>query len=127
MLLYLPNRVFDLTDIVRARVRLAGGLAVQARVTQLVSFNVGGYGGLYGGIYGPRGKPRVPWPVGFEGYSGISASVVKVSTEGPYYGPGEVGAGFQALLLGVDLGVAPGEILDFFTSIVGWDFRKDDL
>jgi hypothetical protein len=127
MLLYLPNRVFDLTDIVRARVRLAGGLAVQARVTKLVSFNVGGYGGLYGGIHGPRGEPRVPWPVGFESYSGISASVVKVGTQGPYYGPGEVGAGFQLLIFGVDLGVAPGEVLDFFTSIVGWDFRKDDL
>ena len=127
ILLYLPNRVFDFTDIVRARVRVAPGVAVQARVTQLVSVNVGSYGGIYGGIFGPRGKRRVPWPVGFEAYSGISASVAKVGTEGPYYGPGEVGAGFQALLIGVDLGVAPGEILDFFTSIVGWDFRKDDL
>ncbi|UCE85271.1 MAG: hypothetical protein JSU66_13100 [Deltaproteobacteria bacterium] len=127
ILLYLPNRVFDLTDIVRARVRVAPGVAVQARVTQLVSANVGSYGGVYAGLHGPRGKRRIPWPVGFEAYSGISASVAKVGTSGPYYGPGEVGAGFQALLFGVDLGVAPLELLDFLTSTIGWDFRNDDL
>ncbi len=127
ILFYLPNRVFDLTDIVRARVRLALGVAVQARATKLVSANVGSYGGLYAGLHGPRGKRRIPWPAGFEGYTGISASVAKVGTDGPYYGPTEVGAGFQVLVFGVDLGVAPLEVLDFIVGFIGVDLRNDDI
>ena len=41
LLYYLPNRILDLTDILRLRARVGPGLAVSARATENVSF----YGG----------------------------------------------------------------------------------
>ena len=126
ILLYIPNRIFDLTDIVRARVRVAPGLQVNARATQVAAVGLGSYAGVFGGIPGPRGERKIALPVGFESAAGAQVSVAKAGS-GPYYGLLEVGAGFQAVILGLDIGVDPGEALDFVTSIFLWDFREDDL
>ena len=126
ILLYIPNRIFDLTDIVRARVRVAPGLQVNARATQALAVGAGAYTGVFAGIPGPRGGRKIALPVGFESEAGAQVSAVRAGS-GPYYGLLEVGAGFQAVFLGLDIGVDPGEALDFVTSIFLWDFREDDL
>lgn len=41
--LYIPNRVLDLLDIIRLRVRVGPGIAADARVTKLVAVDVGVY------------------------------------------------------------------------------------
>src|SRR5512136_3407887 len=64
LLFYIPNRIFDVFDLVRARVRVGPGLAVDARVTKYGDLYAGGYSTLFVGIHGPRTKPRIPWPIG---------------------------------------------------------------
>ena len=128
LLFYLPNRIFDIFDIARARLRVGPGFAVDARVTKYGDLYVGGYSTLFVGIHGPRTKPRIPWPIGFEALAGSTAtSVADVATEGPSYGYGEVGVGFQAAIVGVDVGADVVEVLDlvlglFFINLTGDDF-----
>ncbi len=128
LLFYIPNRIFDIFDVARARVRVGPGFAVDARVTRYGDLYAGGYSTLFVGLHGPRTKPSIPWPAGFESRAGIKAtSVADAATKGPLYGYGEVGVGFQAAILGIDIGVDPVEILDlllgfFFIDLAGDDF-----
>jgi hypothetical protein len=128
VLMYIPNRIFDILDIVRLRVRVGPGLALGARVTEAVDANIGAYTSIFAGIPGPRGRPRINLPVGVENYAGIEV-VVGTSDEkatAPHYGALEVGAGFQAAILGLDLGIDPGEILDLATGLLFIDIIGDD-
>jgi hypothetical protein len=128
VLFYIPNRIFDVFDLVRARVRVGPGLAVDARVTKYGDLYVGGYSTLFVGIHGPRTKPRIPWPIGFEARAGIKAtSVADVATEGPSYGYGEVGVGFQAAIVGVDVGADVVEVLDLVLGLFFIDLTGDDF
>jgi hypothetical protein len=131
LLLYVPNRFFDVFDLVRARLRVGPGLAVGARVTELADVNLGAYTTIYAGLPGPRGKPRIPLPVWFEMYAGAEVSVLDASTEGgrfsPDYGPTEVGLGFQAGLVGLDLGIEPWDFVDLALGLVLLDPNGDDF
>jgi hypothetical protein len=131
LLFYVPNRIFDVFDLVRARVRVGPGLAVGIRATELADLNLGAYTTLYAGLPGPRGKPRIPLPVGVEVYAGAEVSVVDVSTEeGPFspsYGPAEIGLGFQAAVLGLDLGIEPWDFVDLVLGLVLLDPNGDDF
>jgi len=128
LLFYIPNRIFDVFDLVRARVRVGPGLAVDARVTKYGDLYAGGYSTLFVGIHGPRTKPRIPWPIGFEARAGIKAtSLADVATEGPAYGYGEVGVGFQAAIVGVDVGVDVVEVLDLVLGLFFIDLTGDDF
>jgi len=131
LLFYIPNRIFDVFDLVRLRVRVGPGLAVGVRATELADLNLGAYTTLYAGLPGPRGKPRIPLPVGLEVYAGAEVSVLDVSTEeGPFspnYGPTEVGLGFQAAILGIDLGIEPWDFVDLALGLVLLDPNGDDF
>ena len=128
LLFYIPNRIFDVFDLVRARVRVGPGLAIDARVTKYGDLYAGGYSTLFVGLHGPRMKPGIPWPIGLESRAGIKAtSVADTATQGPPYGYGEVGAGFQAAMIGVDIGVDAVEILDLVLGIFFIDLTGDDF
>ncbi len=132
LLFYIPNRVFDVLDIVRLRVRAGPGLSVGARVTELVDVNFGGYATFYAGIHGPRSRPEIPWPIGIENYAGIEVSVIEVGSDesgrfAPQYGPLEVGFGTQLIVLGFDLGVEPYDVLDFGLGLLTLDPKGDDF
>jgi len=130
LLFYIPNRLFDVFDIVRARARLAPGMAINARVTQLAALTFGGYAGVFAGLPGPRGMPRIPLPFGVEQYSGLQVSVAGTDSKSrvtPNYGKTEVGAGFQLLLVGIDLGVDPLEVLDLAAGFLLIDLTGDDF
>ena len=127
LLFYIPNRIFDIFDPVRARLRVGPGFALDARVTRYGDLYVGGYSSLFVGIHGPRTEPAIPWPVGFEARAGIKAtSIADAATPGPAYGYGEVGAGFQAAIVGVDVGVDAVEILDLVLGFFFIDLTGDD-
>ena len=130
IIFYIPNRILDLLDIVRLRVRVGPGLAVGARVTEPFSVFVGGYESVYAGLPGPRLRPIVKPPVGLEDNQGIGVSIFDLTFDagyGPDYSQTEIGASFQALIVGVDVDVDPIEILDFALGLVFIDIRGDDL
>ncbi len=130
LLFYIPNRLLDVFDIVRARVRLGPGVAVGARVTELADVYIGTYASVYVGLPGPRGRRMPRLPVGFESKSGVEASVADVTAEGgigPDYGEFECGLGLQLLIVGFDVGVEPFEILDLVAGLIFFDPRGDDF
>ena len=77
---YLPNRLFDLCDVFRLRVRVGSGFAVGARVTRYLPIFAGDYQALWLGMPGPRGRARLPLPAGTEGQSGIDAGIAQLGS-----------------------------------------------
>ncbi len=131
VLFYIPNRVFDVLDIVRARVRLGPGLAVGARVTKLTDVFLGGYNSVFFGLPGPRQAPKVPVPFGPEARSGVAVSVADATVTdydaNPRYADTEVGAGVHVAIIGAEVGVDPAEVFDLLFGIFLIDFREDDM
>lgn len=130
LLLYIPNRVLDLFDMVRARLRVGPGLAAGVRATEPLSIYVGGYASVYAGLPGPRQRPWFPIPVGLETHTGVTASVADATLDagiGPDYSPTEVGASLHLLIVGADVGVDPMEIVDFLAGFILMDPRGDDF
>jgi len=130
VLLYIPNRIFDVLDIVRLRLRLGPGFAFDARATEVADVFVGAYTSVFVGIPGPRGEPFINWPFGIENKVGAELSVADASTDGrfgPHYGAVEFGVGVQAALIGLDVGVDPWEVVDFAVGLLTFDPVHDDL
>lgn len=130
IVLYLPNRVFDLVDIFRVRARVGPGFAAGVRVTDIADVYLGSYTSLFAGLPGPRMKRTVPVPVGLESHNGLEVSIIAATLDaglGPAYSPTEIGISLHLLVVGLDLGFDPVEILDFATGIVGVDIRDDDF
>jgi hypothetical protein len=130
VVMYLPNRILDVFDIVRMRVRVGPGLAVGARATEVASAFVGAYGTVYAGLPGPRNRPTVKLPFGFESRSGVQASVLDATATGgvgPDYSTSEIGADAQAGIVGINVGVDPVEVVDLAAGFLFIDLRNDDL
>ncbi|MEE4261601.1 MAG: hypothetical protein V2I56_02855 [Desulfobacteraceae bacterium] len=130
LLLYIPNRILDIFDFVRLRVRVGPGVAVGVRATRPLTLAVGGYTSLYAGLPGPRLKPTVKFPVGIENYAGMEASVLYGSSGGrfaPNYSSTEIGVSVHPLLVGLDICVDPLEVLDLALGFVFIDIRGDDF
>ncbi len=130
ILLYIPNRIFDVFDIVRVRARVGPGVAAGVRVTKYLQAYLGAYGAIYGGLPGPRMRTTPRSPIGLETNTGITLSVLDATIDGgfgPNYSPSEIGAGVQIGILGVDIGIDPVEILDLFAGIFTLDIRDDDF
>lgn len=129
VLMYLPNRLLDLLDIARLRLRVGPGIAAGVRVTKPLQANIGSYATVYAGLPGPRGDASFRSPIGLEAYTGAALSVLSVESEsfGPHYSPTEIGVGAQLLLVGVDAGVDPLEVVDFVLGLFFIDLRDDDL
>ncbi len=127
---YLPNRVFDVSDLLRARVRVGPGTAVSVRATEFADVFLGGYTSIWAGVHGPRGGRRVPWPAGFEGRFGAELSVADASAGGFWganYATDEIGAGFHLFLIGLDLGVSPVQAFDLLLGFALLDPAGDDF
>jgi hypothetical protein len=131
LLFWLPNRVFDVLDLVRLRVRAGPGFTIGARVTELVDVSLGSHATVWAGLHGPRKSPQIPWPLGLETYAGMEVSVVDVGTEedkhGPQYGPLEIGVGTQLVIVGFDIGIEPYDALDLVLGILTLDPKGDDF
>jgi hypothetical protein len=130
LLWYIPNRISDLLDIVRLRLRVGPGFQIGARITEAVDLNVGGYTSIFIGIPGPRQAREFNWPFGFESLSGMEFMFWDGTAspgDGPNYGLTEIGLGLQVVLVGLDLGVDVWEALDFVTGLVCVDPGEDDI
>ncbi len=126
---YLPNRLFDLCDVVRLHARVGTGFAAGARVTRYVPAFIGDYGALWVGLPGPRGRAKLPLPVGTESQGGVEAgpALAGSGSHAPVYGVGEVGAGGMVYIVGVDVGVDLYEVADFLAGFALVDFARDDF
>jgi hypothetical protein len=131
LVLYIPNRVFDLLDIFRVRARVGPGLAIAARATETMNVGVGSYASFFAGIPGPRQAVEFPTPLGLETFSGIelkpSGALVRRGGYEPKYGAGEVGVSLHLLLVGIDLGIDLLEVADFAGGLVLMNPQRDDL
>lgn len=130
ILFYLPNRVLDLLDIFRLRLRVGPGVAAEARLTIYAANFAGQYQALYVGLPGPRLAPIWPKPAGLEEWKGLMVMGVDATDDSPHppgYSISECNAGVHVLLLGLDFGVDPIEIGDFLTGFIMLDVRGDDL
>lgn len=130
VVMYVPNRVFDLFDIFRLRARVGPGLAASVRITKPVSVFLGSYAAIWAGLPGPRQEPTLPLPIGFETNNGASLSYLDATVgydTGPTYSDTEIGIGIHPIIFGIDIGIDPWEIVDFFGGFVGFDVRVDDL
>jgi hypothetical protein len=129
VLLYLPNRIFDILDIVRARVRLGPGIGVGVRATELADVFVGSYVTVFVGIHGPRGETKIPWPAGLESSTGVEVSVADATIDGPIgpdYGLAEFGVDGQFAIVGFAVGVDPFEVVDALVGFLTFDLMDDD-
>ena len=130
LILWAPNRVLDVFDIMRVRIRFGLGVGLGVRATKYVAAYAGSYTTIYAGLPGPRCRRMPRSPVGLESYNGVKASVADLTVDGgigPDYSSTEFGAGFQLILFGIDIGVDPFEVIDFTGGILLWDPRQDDL
>jgi hypothetical protein len=130
VLLYIPNRIFDFLDIFRFRVRVGPGAGVGVRVTEPLSIYAGSHAAIYAGLPGPRQSPGVPLPVGAEAVAGGKLSLLNgvfAADTSSRHSFSEIGVETQLLLIGVDIGIDPVEILDFFTGFFLIQIREDDL
>jgi hypothetical protein len=126
---YLPNRLLDLTDIVRLRVRVGPGLAVGVRATKYATFFAGEYHAAFVGLPGPRQAPGWPVPGGLEQEKGLHLFGVDATDTLPHepvYSKSEFILGAHLLAAGAEAGVDPVELVDFLLGFVLLDIRKDD-
>lgn len=127
---YLPNRVLDVLDLVRLWARVGPGASISLRATEAADFSFGSYTTLYAGLPGPRGRHVPRLPVGVESRAGIEVGLADVSTgggTGPDYSNTEIGIGLHAMLLGVDAGFDPAEIVDLVGGLLFLDPAGDDF
>lgn len=120
VLKYVPNRLFDLSDVVRMQVRLGPGWALGVRATEFVPFFIGGYKATWLGIPGPRGRPKVPFPLGLDSSGGFGLG-------GGEYGAAEFGVCVHLFMIGFDVGFDPRELADFAAGWGGADISGDDF
>lgn len=129
-LLYVPNRLLDMLDIFRFKLRVGPGISAGVRATKAVEAYVGSYATVYAGLPGPRMRELPKLPIGLESHNGASVSVVDATVDGgigPDYSPSEIGLGFQLGVIGLDFGLDPVEGVDLLTGLVTLDIRDDDL
>ena len=129
ILWYLPNRFLDLTDVLRARVRVGPGLALNIHFTRWVNFYAGEYHAVYLGLPGPRVEPVWPLPAGLEQEKGLALLGVDATDTLPHepaYSDTEITAGAHVLLVGAEAGFDLVEAADFLFGFFLLDPRRDD-
>jgi len=127
---YVPNRVMDLLDVFRVRVKVGPGLAAGARFTDAFSFYGGSLDTVYVGLPGPRENPVIPPLLGREQAKGIvlvGVDATDIMTYPPGYDYSEIGLSAHILLVGADVGFSLAEFSDFFLGWFGRDWKQDDF
>lgn len=128
IVMYVPNRVLDLMDIFRLRLRAGPGVGVHAQATQLLSFYAGSYKSVYAGLPGPRSNETLRALAGREDLKGLVLVGVDATDDTPHH-PGYSSSEFTVgahVLVGAELGFDPVQLGDFLAGLVGIDPRGDD-
>jgi hypothetical protein len=128
LLFYIPNRLLDAMDIVRARGRFGPGFAGTIRASDAAETVEGSYQSFYLGLPGPRGRQQPKLPIGWEMQPGGSPGdeIAPGKGVGPDYAPDEMAIGVHIGLVGVELGFSPMELGDFIAGFFFVDLVGDD-
>lgn len=129
LLFYIPDRLLDLSDMFRLRLKLGPGWGATARLTDYGAFFAGDYDTVYVGLPGPRAPEKFRWPLGREQQRGMILAGVAATDDRPHpphYAQSELDAGLHALA-GVEVGFDPMEFYDFLAGFLLFDPRGDDL
>jgi len=122
-LLFVPNRVLDLLDILRFDVGVGPAVGVVARVTPHGQAGVRFLMpvSLRAGLRGRKS------PVFLEHSNEMGVGPLFLGSKDREPTPFEVGLGADLFLAGAYLGVSVDSIFDFFSGFVGVDLSDDDL
>jgi hypothetical protein len=126
IVLYIPNRIFDMVDIVRLRLRVGPGLSAGVSATELADVFLGAHTSIYAGLRGSRGKPEIPWPFGIEKRAGAEISIADATSKNVYNDPLGFGAETQLGIIGINVAIEVYDILDLITGFIFIDLAKDD-
>jgi hypothetical protein len=119
LVLYVPNRLLDVFDIVNVSVAVGPGFGLMARASRLLNLGYDNYSVIRVGM----NKRRFPaWDETVDEW-GI----------GPYYdggtnprAPGEVGVTLHPFIAGAELGLDPLSMVDFLGGFFFIDLESDD-
>lgn len=140
--LYIPNRVFDVLDIVSVGASVGLGLYVKVQPTRIIKFAYPLPGAIvkiglnthYLDDLNPKNpfylwKRYKPATIGTDGKKSIPflgffelGDVFEIKTS-----PDEIKIGAHILLVGADVGIRPVDILDLITGFFFIDINNDDL
>jgi len=125
ILLYLPNRVLDLFDVLRFGVNVGPGVAAQAKATDAASATFVSRTSAGAGLQGLR---HLPVMFGVEAAAGVGP-ITGGGTAGVgwYQSPTDVRLELHPLLAGAHAAVDPVEIADFLLGFLTLDLRDDDF
>ncbi len=131
-ILYMPNRIFDLLDIFRLNVGVGPGIGVNLRATQFAQVGIASYDAIKLGIIGRQGWIYMEESKEF----GVSLLYIEDSKAvGPLIAFEEktdrqllgIGGFLYLFFVGVEAGIRPKEIADFFLGWAMIDFVEDDF
>ena len=131
LIFYIPNRIFDVFDIVRAHARLGPGFGIGGQITRMIGAHADWFTSVWIGLPGPRLEPKLPIPFGTD--SAVRASVTFFSEVGlglggdRSYGYGEVELEAQVALIGADVGIDVWEFVDLVLGLITLDPVGDDM
>lgn len=122
-LLFVPNRILDLLDIIRFDVGVGPAVGAVVRVTPhaqagarfLMPIS------LRAGLRGRK------MPVFIEHTTEMGAGPLFLSSKDREPSPAEVGIGADLFIAGAYLGISFDSIVDFFGGFAGFDISDDDL
>jgi len=125
VLLYIPNRIFDLFDMVRAGVNVGPGLGLDVRATKWAKVQLISDTSVGVGFQSLRHLPvcaRSQMKLGLAFISTPSMDLLNW-----YYGDYDVRVELYLLLVGAHVAVDMGEIVDFLGGLFLWDPMEDDF
>lgn len=124
-LLYIPNRIFDLFDMVRAGVNVGPGLGIDVRATKWAKVIFATDTSVGVGFQGLRHLPVCIRSRAKLGLAFISTPDLNVLDW--YHGDYDLRIELHLLLVGAHVAVDFGEIFDFLGGLFTWDPMEDDF
>lgn len=125
VVMYLPDRVFDLFDVARAGVNLGPGAGIQLKATDAVQLTAMARTSVGLGLETLRHSP-----VAAGAETSASVSIVGAGADAGLtwpQSPTDIRVELHPLIVGAHAAVDPVEILDFVLGFALIDIRDDDL
>ena len=121
--MYIPNRLLDLVDIVRADVGVGPSFGAVARITKYGQVGYRTFSPISLRV-GPRGRKL---PVFVERSSEIGVGPAFLQSHDREVTDAEVGLGADLILVGAYAGISFDELVDFIAGFACIDIKSDDL